>query len=131
MIVGAVVLIYDDGILNIVHYNVLEQNIPNEPVAWSGPCLYPHPIIRAREDGIRQSHIFYSFFVQFLPQTSNAVFVVQFCIELIILFIQLIFYNILHNFYPSFFIIPLILFHTSFSFLPIFLMIVKKILGIG
>lgn len=37
LIVGAVVLINDDGILNVVHYNVLEENVPNEPIAWSGP----------------------------------------------------------------------------------------------
>jgi hypothetical protein len=37
LIVGTVILINDDGILNIVHYNVLKQNIPYVTVAGPGP----------------------------------------------------------------------------------------------
>jgi len=35
-IVGAVILIDDDGILNIVHHDVLKQNVLDEAI--TGPC---------------------------------------------------------------------------------------------
>lgn len=52
LIVGTVVLINDDGILNIIHYDVLKQNIPNKTVTGPGPRFYPNTIIRSREDCI-------------------------------------------------------------------------------
>jgi len=37
LIVGTVILIDDDGILNIVHHDVLKQNVLDEAITGPGP----------------------------------------------------------------------------------------------
>ena len=49
----AVVLIDDDGVLDIPHHDVLEENVGHKPIAGPGPCLYSHSIVRSTENCIR------------------------------------------------------------------------------
>ncbi len=37
LVVGAIILINGDGVLNIPHNNVLEKNVANKAVAGPGP----------------------------------------------------------------------------------------------
>lgn len=45
LIAGTVILIDDDGVFNIVHDDVFEDNVFHKPIAWSRPCLNPYPVI--------------------------------------------------------------------------------------
>ena len=68
----AVILIDDNGVLDILHYNMLENNIPGKTIAGSGPRLYPHPILGTNECGCFYCHILHSSLILVLPQTPNA-----------------------------------------------------------
>jgi hypothetical protein len=37
LVVGAIILVDDYGVVDVVHNNVLEENVPNKPVAGPGP----------------------------------------------------------------------------------------------
>lgn len=64
--VGAVILVNYDGVLDIYHLDVLENNMINERFASPGPCLDPHPIVCPGKINRLNCHIPYTFFVEFL-----------------------------------------------------------------
>jgi len=44
LVVGAVILINYDGIIDILHKSMLEKNVPSKSSAWSSPGLNPQSI---------------------------------------------------------------------------------------
>lgn len=72
LVVGAVVLINDDGILHSSHNNVAKHNVCNKAIAWPRPRLYPYAVVGSDENRVRQRHILHSIFLFILPQAANA-----------------------------------------------------------
>lgn len=67
LVVGAVILVYNNRVCDIYHYYVLEKNIPNEAVARPCPCLHSHAVFGSGERGGLHRHVLDSGFVLIPP----------------------------------------------------------------
>ena len=65
-VVRAVVLVNNNGILNIGHGSVLEKYIPNKTIARPPPRLDPQPILSANKCNRFSSHILHSRLIKIL-----------------------------------------------------------------
>lgn len=72
MLMGAIVLVDDDGVLNISHQSMLECDSPDKPIARPPPWLDPQSVLRPGELCITHRHILHPILVVALPQTPNA-----------------------------------------------------------
>ena len=63
---GAVILVDDDGVLDIDHEYVLENNTLNKPIAGPGPWLDPHPILWTGKSNRLNCHILDTLFFEVL-----------------------------------------------------------------
>lgn len=73
LVVGAVVLVDDDGVLDVLHHGVLEHHPLHERLARPPPCLYPQSILRPREHRRVHRHVLHPLLVVPLPQAPDAV----------------------------------------------------------
>ena len=69
---GTVVLVYDDGALDIVHGDSFKMDPLDESCAGPGPTLDPQPILGTCKSCIFNCHILHPFFFQILGQASYA-----------------------------------------------------------
>lgn len=69
---GAIVLVYDDRILDIVHEDVLEKDVPCETGAGSRPRLDPHPVLRGCESCSGNRHVLHSVLIRVLAEAPDA-----------------------------------------------------------
>lgn len=67
LVVRAVILVNDDGVVDVDHADVSEQNISHKPFAWFSPRFYPHSILCVFEYHIFNRHVFHAGFFNFLP----------------------------------------------------------------
>lgn len=72
MFMGAIVLVYDNGILNVPHHRMLKCNPPHKPFARPPPRLDPHTIVRSTEQHAPHRHILHPILVVALSQAPNA-----------------------------------------------------------
>ena len=72
LVVGAVVLVDDDGVLDVDHEGVLEKDAPGEAAAGPPPRLDPQPVLGARERRRFHRHVLHPGLVLLLPKASNA-----------------------------------------------------------
>lgn len=71
---GAVCLVYDDGIVDILHHKVVKGHVLNlSNGRWIGPCLDPYSIRRPLKGAILYDNILHIFFIIVPPQASNTV----------------------------------------------------------
>lgn len=73
LIVGAIILVDEDGILNVFHGKILEQYVSHKPITGPRPCLDPNSIIRPGKYWTDKGHILYTSFIQVFTQAPNAV----------------------------------------------------------
>ena len=71
-VVRTVVLVDDNGILNVGHDGMLEKNIPYKTIAWSPPCFDSQPILSTDKYNGFNCHILHPWLFKVLPQTTNA-----------------------------------------------------------
>lgn len=71
-VIRTVILVDDDGVIDILHHDVLENNLSDEPVAGPPPCLDPEPISRPPEHSPFHCHILHSLLLRLLRQAPNA-----------------------------------------------------------
>lgn len=71
-IIGAIVLVNDDGIPNVPHNKVSEHEIFGKAITWSCPRLYPNAILRLCENRICYCDIRNPRLIVAVSQTSNA-----------------------------------------------------------
>lgn len=69
-VVWAVVLVYEYGILDIVHGHFFKADPLHESFAGPCPTLDPHPILSTFKSCISQRHILHPFFFHILSQAS-------------------------------------------------------------
>ena len=73
--VGAVVLVDDDGISDISHLNILINNVPDKRISRPSPSFDSQAIVRTCKCRVYQCNILYASFIRIFSQTSNAVIV--------------------------------------------------------
>lgn len=71
-VVGTVILIYNNWILDITHGHIFKLDPLDESTAGPGPCLYPKPILSTRETCIFNRHILHSCLYQLSTKASYA-----------------------------------------------------------
>lgn len=67
LVTGAVLLIDDDGVVDIIHDQILEHNISSIPIAGSGPRLNPYPILSLCEGRTCYRYVLDPFFICIIP----------------------------------------------------------------
>ena len=66
-IIWAVILVYDNGVLDIDHDNVLKKDVPHISIARFPPRLYPDTILSASECSGFNSHILHTRLIHISP----------------------------------------------------------------
>lgn len=59
-VVRAIVLVDNDGILNVLHDRVLKIDARHKPAGGSAPCLDPEPVLCSREHHSLYGHVLHS-----------------------------------------------------------------------
>lgn len=65
-VIRAVILVNDNGVVDVDHDDVSEKNISHKPFAWSSPRFYSHTILCIFENYIFNPHIIYTGFFNVL-----------------------------------------------------------------
>ena len=69
---GAVLLIYDYGIANIIHDNIFKMHLRGSALMGSRPCLHSHAILGVSTGAVLDTNANHRFFIGVLSQTSHS-----------------------------------------------------------
>ena len=69
---GAILLIYDYGIANIIHSNIFKMHFKGSALMGSRPCLHSHAILGVGEGTVLDTNANHRFFIGVLSKTSHA-----------------------------------------------------------